>query len=445
MEFSLLGPLLVRSGGVVMPVQQGKQRAVLAALLLSANQVVSVDDLAEALWGHEPPPSARATVQNYIVRLRKALRLTDGSRICTWPRGYLIRVDPDELDVAQFEAMLRTARTAARDGSWGAAAAQARAALSLWRGDPLADVDSDLLAAREVPRLTELRLQAMEVRIDADLHLGRHSEVIAELRRLAAEHPLRERLHGMLMLALYRDGRQAEALAAYHQARTVLVNEIGTEPGTDLRVLQHQILTGDSSLQLRETEQLAAGGPAPQELPAHPVSAKPEVPASLPRSWKRALPMTTWVGLAIVGAILAATATLGVLLTSSGGGPAAGSAGIIDPRLAGNLGPVCGSKPPSSGRPTLCVTQPQGDPTTYFTVRESGFKSGTDVTLTVIFFPPPPKSGPPPKPVMLRTFTVTANRSFWLGPFQRGLYQVIESGAGAARPSTSFRVVPIYP
>jgi DNA-binding SARP family transcriptional activator len=267
-EFCLLGPLLVRRGGVPVPVTPGKQRAVLAALLLRADRVVSFDELTEALWGSAPPPSARVAVQNHVMRLRKALG--DGVRIRTQPNGYQIVAGESDLDVSRFEAHLAAARTAARDGSWEAAAEQARAGLKLWRGEPLADVESELLATRDVPRLVELRLQAVEVRVDADLHLGRDAEASTELERLAAAHPLRERLHGLLMLALYRDGRQAEALAAYARARQILADELGTEPGSALRRLHQQILTGDSALDPPAEAPAAAGAPTlpvPRELP----------------------------------------------------------------------------------------------------------------------------------------------------------------------------------
>jgi DNA-binding SARP family transcriptional activator/Tfp pilus assembly protein PilF len=271
MEFCLLGSLIVRSGGVALPVQRGKQRAVLAALLLDANRVVSLDELAETLWGPAPPPSARVTVQNYVMRLRKALGDAGGARIRTHQRGYLISVDAGELDVAEFEAFVNAARAAARDGSWDTVAAQARRALELWRGEPLADVESEALATREVPRLAELRLQALDQRIAADLHLGRHHEVIAELRQLVGGHPLREHLHAQLMLALYRAGRQAEALAAYQHARQVLIEELGTEPGGELRGLHQRMLTADPALAAPEPASPAADDTAsavPRELSA---------------------------------------------------------------------------------------------------------------------------------------------------------------------------------
>ncbi len=270
MEFCLLGPLAVRCGDAAVPVQAGKQRAVLAALLLNANRVVALEQLAETLWGAAPPPSARLTVQNYVVRLRKALGDEGRSRITTQPRGYVISVAAGELDVTRFEVLLAAARRAARDRSWDTAIAQAGAALALWRGEPLADVESDLLAEREVPRLADLRLEALEIRIEADLHLGRHGEVTGELRQLVAAHPLREHLHARLMLALYRDGRQAEALAAYHAVRRVLVEDLGAEPGPELRDLHQQILAADPALDPSGPLPPAgdAGQVVPRELPA---------------------------------------------------------------------------------------------------------------------------------------------------------------------------------
>jgi DNA-binding SARP family transcriptional activator len=215
MEFCLLGPLLVRWGKTALPVLPGKQRVLLAALLLRANRMVSLDELTEVMWGPAPPVSARSTLRNYVKELRKTLAVSGDSRLITVPGGYQIRVTAAELDLSRFDALQAEARACAGAGAWDEASAQLREALSLWRGEPLADVPSEPLVLREVPRLAELRLQAIERRIEADLQLGRHADVITELRYLSAMHPFRERLHGQLMLALYRDGRQAEALAAY--------------------------------------------------------------------------------------------------------------------------------------------------------------------------------------------------------------------------------------
>jgi DNA-binding SARP family transcriptional activator len=247
-QFCLLGPLAVRRHGVVVPVTAGKQQALLAALLLRAGRPVGTDDLVETLWGPSPPPSARASLHNYVTRLRKALEDDGTQRIVTEPGGYCIRVGHGELDVSRFAAALAAGRDAARARLWADAATVLREGLSLWRGDPLSGVPSDVLAVREVPRLAEMRLQAVEARIDADLHLGRHADVIAELRQLIAADPLRERLHVLLMTALYRDGQQAGALAAYQGARNALIRELGTEPGPGLRQLQQRILTSDPSL-----------------------------------------------------------------------------------------------------------------------------------------------------------------------------------------------------
>jgi DNA-binding SARP family transcriptional activator len=264
MEFCLLGPLVVRCGGMDVEVAGGKLRAVLAALLLNAGRVVPLEELTDTLWGSEPPPSAQVAVRNHMKRLRHALGEPGQARISTGRGGYLISVQAGELDVSRFEDTLSRARAAVGAGEWERAADLARESLSLWRGEPLADVGSELLALREVPRLAETRLQALELRIDADLQLGRHADVIAELRSLTAAHPLREHLHGQRMLALYQCGRQAEALAAYQDVRRVLVDELGAEPGIALRSLHQQILTG---IPVRP-------GPAP-DRPSYPNGGSP--------------------------------------------------------------------------------------------------------------------------------------------------------------------------
>src|SRR5580704_2609423 len=244
-EFCLLGPLQVRCGGEPVRIPSGKQRAVLAALLLQPNRVVTADELVDVMWGTTPPPTARAALHNCVKRLRDSLGLALRARISTEPSGYMITLRDGELDVARFEAKLREARAAAKAASWDAAAGQARAALALWRGQPLADLASEVLAVREAGRLTELRLQAAETYLGAMLDLGQHSEVIEELRRLVADAPLREHFHALLMTALYRDGRQAEALAAFQHARGVFVAELGAEPGPELQQLQQRILAAE--------------------------------------------------------------------------------------------------------------------------------------------------------------------------------------------------------
>jgi DNA-binding SARP family transcriptional activator/Flp pilus assembly protein TadD len=271
MEFCLLGPLVVRCDGKPVPVTAGRQRAVLATLLLNAGHAVGLDELAEALWGAEPPRSARVSVQNYVMRLRNALGEAGRERIGTLPDGYVIRIAAGELDLSRFEDLLTAARTAASQQEWENSAARVEEALSLWRGEPLGGTGSEVLTLRQVPRLTELRLAAIETRVDALLHLGQQARVIGELRQLTAEHPLRERLHGLLMLALYREGRQGEALAAYHQARRVLVEELGAEPGAELNTLHRRILAADPALAAHPMPPAApAGGElmTPRQLPA---------------------------------------------------------------------------------------------------------------------------------------------------------------------------------
>jgi DNA-binding SARP family transcriptional activator/Tfp pilus assembly protein PilF len=275
MRFCLLGPLQVLRDGVALPILPAKQRVLLAALLLKPNSLVSLNELAQAIWGAEQPASGRETLRNYVKELRKTLSDT---RIRTVPGGYLIEVAAIELDVSSYEALRDRALQAAGQGAWDQAAESWRAAESLWRGEPLADVWSELLMMREVPRLAELHLQALESRTEADLQLGRHADVIGDLRQLAAMHPLRERLRALLMLALYRDGRQADALAVYREARELLVEELGTEPGPALQHLQQQILAADPALDAPPARHAAArvddvaddqsGRLPPRQLPA---------------------------------------------------------------------------------------------------------------------------------------------------------------------------------
>ena len=278
-DFRLLGPVGACRAGIPADIARGKQRVLLAALLLKANRTVPGDELIDALWGAEPPTSAQATLQNYVKRLRQALG--DDSSVITWQDGgYQIRVQDGELDLARFEAMQDAAREAAGAGEWDKAAGLLRGALSLWRGEPLTDVQSDLLTLRDLPRLAELRLQALEALSEAGLRLGHGPAVIAELRRLTAEYPLRERLHALLMLALHGEGQQAEALAIYRDVRRLLVTELGTDPGPQLRRAHQEILgTGEapgakllrsaaSIVQVPSGRRRAAPAPVPRQLPA---------------------------------------------------------------------------------------------------------------------------------------------------------------------------------
>src|SRR4051794_23668005 len=236
MDVRLLGPIEVTFGNGAVPLGSPKQRAVLAMLALDAGITVSAEQLIDGLWGEDPPATAGKLVQLYVSHLRKALATAgDGDAIVTHGRGYELRVGRGDIDVGQFERLL--------------AQGAAREALGLWRGPALADIVDQPFATVEARRLEELRATAREMAIEHDLDAGRHREVLAELETLLAHEPLRERLHVQRMLALYRSGRQAEALEAYRAARATLVEQIGVEPGPELRRMQDAILRQDPSLE----------------------------------------------------------------------------------------------------------------------------------------------------------------------------------------------------
>ncbi len=245
-EFRLLGPLEVLHDGAEVPVRGARQRELLALLLLHAGQVVSSDRLMDALWGDSQPAAGATALRVRVSQLRKALG-PGGGRLVTRAPGYTLLVESGELDLQRFERALDRAAAALPDDP-AAAARHADTALSLWRGAPLADIAYSSHAQAAIVRLEELRAAALELRVEAELALGHHAQVVGELQQLVAEHPLRERMWGQLMLALYRDGRQADALAAYRAARKRLVEEVGIEPGPGLRALESAILAQDTSL-----------------------------------------------------------------------------------------------------------------------------------------------------------------------------------------------------
>jgi DNA-binding SARP family transcriptional activator len=245
MRFSLLGPLVVADGLDRQVALSGPRlRVLLAALLLRADILVPTGELAEAVWDGSPPSGGVSTLRSYVRRLRQALG-NEAARIVAYGSGYLIHAERQELDVLQFEAWCGDARAALKAGEWVGASASATRALGLWRAAPLLDVPSETLRQDFVPRLERLRLQVLEDRFDAGLRLGQYQELIPQLLDVAAGYPLQERFRAQLMLALAATGRQAEALSAYQETRGLLVEELGTEPGPELRDIYQRILTGD--------------------------------------------------------------------------------------------------------------------------------------------------------------------------------------------------------
>ena len=320
MEYRVLGPLEVRDGAESLPLAGAKQRALLALLLVHANHVLSRDRLIDELWGGEPPETAVQSLQVYVSRLRKLL---PADALLTRPPGYLLEVAPDELDLQRFERLLDAGREALAQGESEEASRLLHDALALWRGPALAEFAFERFAQGEIGRLEDLRLAAVEERIEADLVLGRHADLIGELEALIVENPYRERLRGQLMLALYRSGRQAEALEAYQAARHALVDELGIEPGADLQRLEKAILTQDEALDTpprpARSAELVTLEPRPEPVTTKAVPAAPLRP---PKRWQQVVgealriwctsPVNTAV--AILAVVLGAAVSLWITL-----------------------------------------------------------------------------------------------------------------------------------
>jgi DNA-binding SARP family transcriptional activator len=250
MDYRILGPLEAFDGERRLVLGGTRQRAVLALLLLRANEALTRDVIVDELWGESPPQSAGKVLQNCVSALRKELP-GGADRLQTVGGAYALRLAPDELDRDRFMRGLAEGRAALETGETAEAAEQLRAALALWRGAPLADFAYAPFAQDEITRLEELHVAAIEDRIDADLALGEHAELVPELEALVKRHQLRERLRGQLMLALYRAGRQAEALAAYRDGRRTLLGELGIEPGRALQDLERAILAQEPALEVQ--------------------------------------------------------------------------------------------------------------------------------------------------------------------------------------------------
>ena len=313
--FGILGPLEVLRSGRAVPLGGPRQRAVLAVLLLQANRVVSADRLVEDVWAGRAPEASVTSLQTYVFHLRRALepgRPRGGAAevLATRDRGYLLQVSRECLDAAVFEDGLAAGLAALEAGRHSQARERLGRALDLWRGPVLADLSDYAFIRAEAARLDELRLAAWEGRIEADLALGRHGAVTAELERLVGEHPLRERLHGQLMLALYRCGRQADALAAYRRVRDLLAAELGIDPGGPLRRLHASVLAHDPALDWNGSRPAA-----PEGHPAGVGTPAPRPPGPRPTAGRREL---DWVRrrprrLLAAGAALAVAAAVCVV------------------------------------------------------------------------------------------------------------------------------------
>ena len=258
MEFGVLGPLLMEDAGVSYLPTAPKQRQLLALLLLNANKFVPTELCVKELWDENPPRTVIPTLQTYVLQLRRCLARspTVGSlsaahdRLMTGNSGYRLMVVSDRLDLTEFETLARAGRAAQRSGDDRKAADVLRGAVEIWRGPTLSDIDPGPCLRTQINRLEEARISLTEQRFDADLRLGYHQEILSELNAAAAENPLNERLQTQYMLALYRSGRQAQALDLFHQLRKTLTDELGLEPSRPVRRLHEAILTADPSLDL---------------------------------------------------------------------------------------------------------------------------------------------------------------------------------------------------
>ena len=314
MEFRILGPIEVSEDGRPVALQGGKPRALLAVLLLHAGEAVPTGELIDALWGERPPETVAKVLQTYVSQLRKIL----GPALETRPGAYRLTVEPGGLDLLVFQQRFADGRRALAEGRAQDAATSLRDALALWRGPALAEFRNEPFAIAELRRLEEARIAAIEDRIDADLACGLARELVPELEGLVAEHPLRERLRGQLMLALYRSGRQADALRVYREGRIALVEELGLDPGPDLQRLETAILVQDPAL--------AGERPAPPL----PVNGRPAAPGGSAFWTRRRL---AYAAVLVFGVGILAAA-LDLRLGGGGGAAAipANSVAVLDPR-----------------------------------------------------------------------------------------------------------------
>lgn len=304
LEFRLLGPVEASVDGRPLALPAAKPRALLADLLLNRNRVVSVGRLVDDLWGEEPPETATKALQGYVSQLRKAI---GADRLLTRSPGYSLRVEDDELDLARFERLVQEGRELLGAGDSKAAARRFDEALQLWRGPPFAEFQAEPFARDAGARLEDARLAALEERIEADLALGRHTRLVPELEELVGREPLRERPRGQLMLALYRSGRQADALELYRRTRETLNEELGIEPSLELQELERRMLQHDPTLERAR----APARPAEEGAPV-PLRRRPQ------------LLVLAALALGAVAAVIAAVA-----LTGGGSGTKASATGEL--------------------------------------------------------------------------------------------------------------------
>ena len=331
MDVRILGPLEVVSGAESLALGGPNQRALLALLVLHANQPVRREFLIDEIWGESPPKTADVALNGYVSKLRKILFNGSGMAVETLPSGYALRMEHELLDANRFEALVTRARQDKADGRALEAKKTLTSALELWRGSPLADFSYAPFAQPEIARLEELQLAAIETRYEIELDLGHHAALVGELDKLASDHPLREQPTSLLMLALYRSGRQAEALQAYERARRALAEDLGLEPSEALRELQRRILQRDPTL---------AVAPAPS----------PKVTAR-----GRAIkPAYAFVGLAAVASAVLLAIALGAGRSGHGVSVTPSSLGVLDPTTRKFVGDI-----PLGKAPTL-VTFGQG-------------------------------------------------------------------------------------
>jgi DNA-binding SARP family transcriptional activator len=262
-RFAFLGPFEVVEDQLVLTPSAPKPRQLLAGLVMQANHIVPVDRLIEELWDGEPPVSARTTLHTYVYQLRRSLaKAGPGAQdvLRTKPGGYLAAIEPEAVDTYHFDRHLRRGQLALERGEPAVAAGELNRALGLWRGSALADVVTGAMLGPLAVRLEENRLQALEMRVLAELSLGRHRELVSELKQLVSAHPLHENLYAQLMLALHRSGRRFEAAGVYQQLRRSLVEELGLEPSAELMRLHRAILAGDPELEVPSRRTIRSRG-----------------------------------------------------------------------------------------------------------------------------------------------------------------------------------------